>query len=510
MKKLIFAILTISLSLSYSFMRGQVTFRKFISTEKDEHIRYGLYTDDECYVFIMYSGTYKTKDYYADFYDYRNVIIKTDKECNITDSISINIIQNHEILLKGIIGYNDTLLMWGGAINLETNDEQLIFIWLDKDLNILRDTILGNADIHDIMWDSEVNHNNNIVFIGSTGLMWTSHIVLYEISKSGVIQNMKYDSLSYASFPSDIIELTDQKKYHVDNGGVIIQYNSDLEPDTVIEPRVYSKFHSSLVSKLINGSEYIKIGIYMDDSIPPTPNPWNTSYLLVDTMVNVIDSNIFITQDTMDSPVKVDFLNIDSIFLGSIKNSFINECLPLGLYPENRYLALYCFSLFGEVHWEKFYGGDANYVMSNITPTKDGGCLMISSYYDWHNNPVQERDVMFLKVNKEGMLGVPDMDIQKDISIGAFPNPAHNYVIFRIPVERSEIPQGRNSRYQISDTGQQFLVILDLFGRWHDEIQIPKGQELVRIDVSTYPAGIYFAVLKNEKRILGRRKFVVR
>ncbi|MCD4723467.1 MAG: T9SS type A sorting domain-containing protein [Bacteroidales bacterium] len=53
------------------------------------------------------------------------------------------------------------------------------------------------------------------------------------------------------------------------------------------------------------------------------------------------------------------------------------------------------------------------------------------------------------------------------------------------------------------------MLIYDIWGRQQEEMQIPKGQEQVKIDVSTYPAGIYFAVLRNEKEILGRRKFVV-
>jgi hypothetical protein len=64
-------------------------------------------------------------------------------------------------------------------------------------------------------------------------------------------------------------------------------------------------------------------------------------------------------------------------------------------------------------------------------------------------------------------------------------------------------------RLQIADC-RSLLLIYDMFGKKQDEMRIPKGQKEIQIDVSAYPAGIYFAVLKNEKGIVGRRKFVVR
>ena len=75
-----------------------------------------------------------------------------------------------------------------------------------------------------------------------------------------------------------------------------------------------------------------------------------------------------------------------------------------------------------------------------------------------------------------------------------YPNPANEYL---------------NCRLHTAD-GKSLLLIYDMFGRKQDEMRIPRGQKEIQIDVSAYPAGIYLAVLKNKKRILERRKFVVR
>ncbi len=73
-----------------------------------------------------------------------------------------------------------------------------------------------------------------------------------------------------------------------------------------------------------------------------------------------------------------------------------------------------------------------------------------------------------------------------------FPNPSSDKIYFK---------------YQLSNISYQ-LSIYDLFGRKLDEIIIPKGQEQTRIDISTYPAGVYLAVLKSGDGVVARGKFV--
>jgi len=64
-------------------------------------------------------------------------------------------------------------------------------------------------------------------------------------------------------------------------------------------------------------------------------------------------------------------------------------------------------------------------------------------------------------------------------------------------------------RYQIPGTGYQVLIY-DLFGRKQDEIIVPRGQEQIGVDVSSYPAGVYVAVMKSGDGVVGRGKVVKR
>ena len=97
------------------------------------------------------------------------------------------------------------------------------------------------------------------------------------------------------------------------------------------------------------------------------------------------------------------------------------------------------------------------------------GCDIIVGIHDYHE-PVAEEDLMEV-----------------------YPNPA-SYIV--------------NIRYPISDI-RNTILIYDTFGRLMDAIIVPSGQDGSQIDVSGYPNGIYVAVLRNDEKVLGRKKFVV-
>jgi hypothetical protein len=52
-------------------------------------------------------------------------------------------------------------------------------------------------------------------------------------------------------------------------------------------------------------------------------------------------------------------------------------------------------------------------------------------------------------------------------------------------------------------------LIVDIYGRKIEEIEIPEAQKEVEINISSYLQGIYIAVLRDGKRIIARKKFMV-
>lgn len=90
-------------------------------------------------------------------------------------------------------------------------------------------------------------------------------------------------------------------------------------------------------------------------------------------------------------------------------------------------------------------------------------------------------------------VGVGEKSIQyADLHI--YPNPA---------IDEINIVRQENSL-----STQYSILIYDLYGR--KMAVLTSSQTQTRIDVSSYPAGVYFAVVKGENSILGKSKFMVR
>jgi len=75
--------------------------------------------------------------------------------------------------------------------------------------------------------------------------------------------------------------------------------------------------------------------------------------------------------------------------------------------------------------WQKYYGGDACYLLMSILATQDGGCVMAGSRYDYQTQNM-ERDVYILKVDEDGLItwayNIPE--VTKETLI--YPNPGND------------------------------------------------------------------------------------
>ncbi len=72
--------------------------------------------------------------------------------------------------------------------------------------------------------------------------------------------------------------------------------------------------------------------------------------------------------------------------------------------------------------WEKWFGGDAYYLMYNILATRDGGCIMVGNRYD-DQTQNQEQDVYIVKVNGDGLIVWEREISMNDRFSTIYPNP---------------------------------------------------------------------------------------
>jgi hypothetical protein len=157
----------------------------------------------------------------------------------------------------------------------------------------------------------------------------------------------------------------------------------------------------------------------------------------------------------------------------------------------------------GDSAWYREYQyysgtGDDYNKLYDLCLAPDGGYTMVGKVSTW----TEPQTAWVMKVDSLGCdtpgcatgIYIPVPQAIENEALWLYPNPANAYLNCRL----------QSADYKCS------MFIYDMFGRKQDEIRIPKGQKKIHIDVSAYPAGIYLAVLKNKKRILGRSKFVVK
>jgi len=81
-----------------------------------------------------------------------------------------------------------------------------------------------------------------------------------------------------------------------------------------------------------------------------------------------------------------------------------------------------------------------------------------------------------------------------DLTITLYPNPAHDVMFYHI------YPQSNNLT----------LTIYDIYGQFIDEFVLKENETQIELEITDYHAGVYVAVLHNEKQIISKEKFVVR
>lgn len=94
----------------------------------------------------------------------------------------------------------------------------------------------------------------------------------------------------------------------------------------------------------------------------------------------------------------LDFLSLESIYLGGTSQLDYERMDPLYSEKES-YFVLGNFSYI-EKKWEKYYGGDAYYILQKVLATRDGGALLAGTRY--HHLSSTDRDIYILKVDAEG------------------------------------------------------------------------------------------------------------
>ena len=452
-----------------------------INTYEDETIESGMELQPNKYLFITRHGIFSDilSMNWWEIFGYNSRLYVTDSNLKIQDSIDLLIPDYYTIAYK-IQNIRDTIVILGRAIKTDLSEEHIFFASFTKDLVIIQIGTLGIQGNYELFNDADTNANGEIVITAMSNNYANDRHNLF------LVTNNKKELISYISDSTSV-------------GYARIHYNISSDTYHLIGSKSVS-FYDSNFSKInekgfpfnghffyqyyvmpVNDYSYALQGIGFF-KLKNRNSGLDISYYLVDTGVNVLDSNYIYFPDSLDNAGGLDFKTTDSIFMGGTFNTNWGGMQPPQFQHENHHLVVQCSNLYtNEIYWTKVFADNGNYFMKNLFVTSDNQCVVMSTLFDWQNNPVQERDIVLFKLDGNGnVLNIAPKDYYKSIYV--FPIPGNKYINIKIDSTCKNI---------------LFFRLYDQYGKLIISRKILKT--LTKIDVFNLRSGVYFFTIIDDK-----------
>jgi len=459
------------------------TFSKIISTSLDETIKDVV----EDSIGNFYYVGHNANPGYAQIKT-NGFIMKTDYLGNVLDSVthssSNESIEYYHIFMDGtnhldISGYSASDYNW------PHRDSKFFLKKLTTSLSIVKSKsyfLPGNYGLQHVKTRRGINRD--FLFVSyvwyASNFMWNPVFLR---------TNSNFDSLAFkimldiGHIGEDIKQLDTNNYWFVSAGGRILLMDSLFVPTGQFS-KIPHDLSSSYGINWDTDTSFYLVGEWDDG--PDDDIGFVKQHHTLDTNDNIF--NTFGALDTLDYPAEyggLDFNNKDSIYIGGTINWLwdFNEW-------ENNFFILQTDSLLN-IRWERFYGGDAYYVMTKIKATHDGGCIAIGDRYDYQNTDEEERDIYILKLNNEGLItGNPEMPKVEMREALVFPNPGTDFLRVRIAAQYPK------STFELFDMNGNLVLKERIEGKWK------------QISTSFLAQGTYIYKIHNQEGLFESGKWV--
>jgi hypothetical protein len=200
-------------------------------------------------------------------------------------------------------------------------------------------------------------------------------------------------------------------------------------------------------------------------------------------------------EDTVDyagAKDNFDYVMKDNIFFGGTSNFVVSQ------WPwqtDDSWINLINLDSNLNVNWQRYYGGDAFYVVYGLIATQDGGCFIYSTRYDENINYL-EYDIYIMKVDSNGLLtSVSEIPNIAADEMYVFPNPASDRITVQFP--------------GVSHVKEKQLYIHNSLGITVWKCQIPEWKEQIVVDLDGLPSGFYFSSIISRGNQITAGKFLI-
>jgi hypothetical protein len=456
------------------------TFVTTIRTELDEVAGKPLEMEDGSFLVPVSRGVYNELDPTGSYYE--DYIYRISPLGAVTDSALIETPGDYYSGSLKLLRYDDRVFFW---TTIHDTSEALRpgglrYGFLSEDLFVEQETILFTPDTGRIFHDCLINHDNNLIFAGNefgwlsqyqASIIWEIHPEQGLIRKSAV----ENDTLYFYN----IVDIPAFQKYHVCGMTRNCQFSYDLDFEGIVfvQPMEDTIFEYVSVKSLTD-STYARCAGIAPEFPPQEGNEFGVGIFNQDG--KRMAALTFGIPETDDRAISLDCRHPDSLIVGGNSKQLTSvECK----------MAVYNITSLGEVNWQFYYGDSEVYRVSAVLATRDGGCLIAGTWWDGLNDPEMERDVILLKVNRQGQL----------VGIGDDPKPSlTTHLIYPNP--------GTDVLYLECGQVDGIFKLYDSYGRQVAERDFLSGQ--LMLDTSGLAKGLYHYLILVDNRGVDSGKWI--
>ncbi len=392
------------------------TWVKHIQTNEDEEVRSAIETPTGGYLLSVAKGQFDEND--PGRMKYRNTVYKMNAYGVITDSMAFN----HSFWQYNVMGYfinngNETFY-WGMVISKLAPNPYLgyRFVRFGNDFQILHDTTIFFPGF--TVGASIPNINSEGHIVATLSLIDNSTSLVSYYGKEWTTDGLPLRSQQYTQpVPtSEILEIPAINGYYIKDAATICKLDHNLN----YIGRLYQ--HNSPVNpiavtnmmnwKLINGARIVIAG---QKSIPL--QLINAGFGIFNDSVwesSVAYSKLLSSNYSMG----MDFVDTNNMYCSAAMPSAAGE---FGLSDNQMQLSNY--TVGGKRNWDLLFDGLGYVMPTALVATKDTGCLWIGKYWDWHIKTSNDFDIIFIKLNKKGVMPNGIMPPLQKESFLVYPNP---------------------------------------------------------------------------------------
>ncbi|MEI8046225.1 MAG: T9SS type A sorting domain-containing protein [Bacteroidota bacterium] len=330
---------------------------------------------------------------------------------------------------------DDTYIGIGCLYKDNHSQNSLWIIRFDADLNLISEKKY-NVPYMIGYTSSCTDHNNNLIVNGGYyDLSFGNYydIFLFRLNSEG--DSINYNHLLWpgTQYSTSIIEKLDLSGYYLPYYGRFeiqspevtnmaeLDYNfnivhEDSVPNCVGKNTNIRKLNAN--QNLISGHRFIPF------------TPWENEFITVEKLDADYKAYNYKTLgplqvDTISYAAwyrNMDFIDTNNIFIGGTVNFNLFQ-IP----GRKSYLLLAKLDSDLRNRWQYFYGFDKYYEMFGILATSDGGCLMYGTKCDYIYYATDDRDLIIIKVDANGLVtNTKKQDMVHSAIL--YPNPGTNYI----------------------------------------------------------------------------------